>query len=111
MTSVGASSKLVKMEQLRWPRLSDSVIGSTIEYYHNERVIGCGQYDFCEVGSKGCAALNSLTGNIGIVMYNVAEWFRCVRSPGRGGAGQRCFVCHASRHATRHASTCATIVS
>ena len=30
-------------------------------------------------------------------MYNVAEWFRCVRSPGRGGAGQRCFVCHASR--------------
>jgi len=46
-----------------------------------------------------------------VVMYNVAEWFRCVRSPGRGGAGQRCFVCHASRHATRHASTCATIVS
>ena len=49
--------------------------------------------------------------SIHYVMYNVAEWSRCVWSPGRGGAGQRCFVCHASRHATRHASTCATIVS
>jgi len=37
-TSVGASSKLVKMEQ---PRLSDYVIESIIEYayYHNERVL------------------------------------------------------------------------
>ena len=32
------------------------------------------------------------------VMYNVAEWFRCVRSPGRGDACRRCFVCNASRH-------------
>jgi len=36
MTSVGASSKLVEMEQ---PRLSDSVIETTIEYCHNERVL------------------------------------------------------------------------
>ena len=37
-TSVGASSKLVKMEQ---PRLSDYVIESIIEYayYHNERLL------------------------------------------------------------------------
>ena len=31
--------KLVKMEQPIWPRLSDSVIENTIEYYHNERVL------------------------------------------------------------------------
>jgi len=36
MTSVGASSRLVEMEQ---PRLSDFVIESTIEYCHNERVL------------------------------------------------------------------------
>jgi len=34
--SVGVSSKLVKMEQ---PRVSDSVIETTIEYCHNERVL------------------------------------------------------------------------
>jgi len=27
------------MEQPIWPRLSDSVIENTIEYYHNERVL------------------------------------------------------------------------
>ena len=36
-------------------------------------------------------------------MYNVAEWFRCVRSPGRGGAAGPAVFC-LSRVAARDAA-------
>ena len=55
------------MEQ---PRLSDSVIESTVEYYHNKRVLW--QYEFVNLevmaaaSQRISAALNLPTGNIWI---------------------------------------------
>jgi len=54
------------MEQPRWPRLSDSVVESIVEYCHNERVY-FGMLTIrilCEVGSKGCR-LNLLNRQVG----------------------------------------------